>query len=293
LFNLTKDVVSGKRPSWDGVKASEACKQLIEECWHETPSKRPAFAQIVVRLESCFFEAVIPSESARRFWRESFVSAFGDEGNQIMIPAEEVPWEEFEQAVRRKFFTRALELYPNDLEFDVRIELLRKLLEKDGTVTVTAWGQTCEWFGPFSDSASHLLLENVYNILRHPWFFGAVSADDARRSIGSSTNFLIRFSSSTFGAYVLSRGQKVKVDKKTVYKPVHQTITKTPDGFLFVKSGSRATSLVDLVAILKKELGLKKEAPGSSFGPGFLTHIKSSLSSGRAKEPEYDDQVVS
>jgi serine/threonine protein kinase len=30
LFNLTKDVVSGKRPSWDGVKASEACKQLIE-----------------------------------------------------------------------------------------------------------------------------------------------------------------------------------------------------------------------------------------------------------------------
>ncbi|PWA88054.1 serine-threonine/tyrosine-protein kinase catalytic domain-containing protein [Artemisia annua] len=27
---------------------------LIEECWHENPSKRPPFRQIIIRLESIY-----------------------------------------------------------------------------------------------------------------------------------------------------------------------------------------------------------------------------------------------
>ncbi|MFS8026618.1 putative protein kinase TKL-Pl-5 family [Helianthus anomalus] len=44
------------RPPFNAPSKSypHGLKQLIEECWHEIPSKRPSFRQIIVRLESIY-----------------------------------------------------------------------------------------------------------------------------------------------------------------------------------------------------------------------------------------------
>ncbi|KAI3743728.1 hypothetical protein L1987_56793 [Smallanthus sonchifolius] len=47
-------------------------KHLIEECWHENPSKRPSFRQIIVRLESIY-----DSINHKNHWKIQLFKCFG------------------------------------------------------------------------------------------------------------------------------------------------------------------------------------------------------------------------
>ncbi|KAK1424855.1 hypothetical protein QVD17_20195 [Tagetes erecta] len=54
--DVPKLYAAKERPPFNAPSRSypHGLKQLIEECWHENPSKRPSFRQIIVRLESIY-----------------------------------------------------------------------------------------------------------------------------------------------------------------------------------------------------------------------------------------------
>ncbi|KAI3764851.1 hypothetical protein L2E82_14868 [Cichorium intybus] len=54
--DVPKLYVAKERPAFNAPSRSYAhgLKELIEECWHENPAKRPPFRQIIIRLESIY-----------------------------------------------------------------------------------------------------------------------------------------------------------------------------------------------------------------------------------------------
>ncbi|XP_024987904.1 integrin-linked protein kinase 1-like isoform X2 [Cynara cardunculus var. scolymus] len=54
--DVPKAYAAKRRPPFNAPSRSypHGLKQLIEECWHENPGKRPSFRQIIVRLESIY-----------------------------------------------------------------------------------------------------------------------------------------------------------------------------------------------------------------------------------------------
>ncbi|XP_071736130.1 serine/threonine-protein kinase 12-like [Rutidosis leptorrhynchoides] len=62
------------RPSFNAPSKSYAygLKELVEECWHENPAKRPSFRQIITRLESIY-----NSLSNKKRWKAQPFTCFG------------------------------------------------------------------------------------------------------------------------------------------------------------------------------------------------------------------------
>jgi SH2 domain len=290
-------VGEGERPAWGDVKnVSDSLRRLVEDCWRADPVSRPEFSEIVERLDECFFEAVIPNRRARQFWRKSFRSEFFGGGEnktkrRVESPADAVSWDAFEERLVASFLAACRKKY-SPTDFDVRVAVVKELIESQqqgDRVTPKAWGQLCEWFGPLDSPDSpdsrrdrdpgHALLENMFDIVSHSWFFGAKSADEARRSVMNGS-YLIRFSGSTFGAFVLTRGKRDPKNKRKPVECTHQTIMRRGEKFVFVKTGSEADSLPLIVKMLKKKLGLRKTAEGSRFGKTFLATVTRELVAG-------------
>ncbi|KAJ7113487.1 hypothetical protein C8R44DRAFT_855934 [Mycena epipterygia] len=71
-------VLDGKRPlqpsSCSGTPALDSLWELLEDCWKETPDKRPTAAQIVERLKSPLIQATTTQSTTD--WNEQFSSKF-------------------------------------------------------------------------------------------------------------------------------------------------------------------------------------------------------------------------
>jgi hypothetical protein len=54
------------------IKLLGSLKSLVEDCWSDTPQKRPPFKAILKRLEAVIVDSAILDQSANIFWRKSF-----------------------------------------------------------------------------------------------------------------------------------------------------------------------------------------------------------------------------
>ncbi|XP_042061752.1 integrin-linked protein kinase 1-like [Salvia splendens] len=61
--------LEGKRPSFKSKSKSfpPELKELIEECWHSSPSVRPTFPQIIIRLDK-----IVTTCSKQGWWKDTF-----------------------------------------------------------------------------------------------------------------------------------------------------------------------------------------------------------------------------
>ena len=65
-------VEKGERPPIpEGTLPS--LKELMENCWHANPAKRPSFAEILKALDNVIVEAVLPDPLAVKLWKSNFL----------------------------------------------------------------------------------------------------------------------------------------------------------------------------------------------------------------------------
>eukprot|EP01088_Endostelium_zonatum_P016889 TRINITY_DN474_c0_g1_i1.p1 TRINITY_DN474_c0_g1~~TRINITY_DN474_c0_g1_i1.p1 ORF type:complete len:623 (-),score=136.92 TRINITY_DN474_c0_g1_i1:97-1965(-) len=63
-----KHVIQGKRPSIDDVDRVDGLRELITDCWHPEPEKRPSFKDINIRLRTIMISSAISDPEGRKFW---------------------------------------------------------------------------------------------------------------------------------------------------------------------------------------------------------------------------------
>jgi len=219
-------------------------KDLITSCWHNEADKRPSFASIV---ENCtipriIIELEITSKDAQKFWLEEFLGSYV------------IPWDKFYTAFSTKY---NLVYGDNDPKIRVLKALLCGLDSTNTNITMKAWNEVVEFFGPLKSGDS--FLDTMDSIVQKAWFFGPLSTGEAEKMLKSAKKkgtFLIRFSTSTAGSYTLSF-----VKGKTVQ---HGRIGRTPDG-QYVFSNKNYKSLEDFLNKNQKSLGLSAYCPNSPY----------------------------
>jgi len=129
----------------------------------------------------------------------------------------------------------------------------------DEVVSMENWGKILSWFGPLVVRGSGIiLLEKLRSLLSNVWFHGNISTPEAesRLSGKGAGTFLIRFSTSSPGAFTIS---KVAPNKSINHQRI---IYRVGRGF---ELGNNVVyhSLDDLVKGQSKELNLLTSCPGS------------------------------
>jgi hypothetical protein len=51
--------------------------KLIEKCWHQDPTERPAFTEIIPLFDIIILEAIITDKIGRKLWRKHFMNKDG------------------------------------------------------------------------------------------------------------------------------------------------------------------------------------------------------------------------
>jgi len=251
-------VIAGKRPPIPD-NCPPNLKKLIQDCWNESPEKRPSFQQILEShvLDDVIVDAIISEENAlgRQFWKENFASK--EEIKDV------VEWKKFiVQMVKwcdAKFEGREI--------LDERLEVKAFQLvaaDKQGMVTLENFSRVLEWFGPFSKGRT--FIDNVKEIISIPGFFGDISTKEAEQVMAGKKpgQFIIRFSTQQPGFYTIT----AMADDNTLkhYRIKHKA------GLGFLLGNQEYSSLGKLIKKHRKDLFLKSAVRGSQYSQLFVAH---------------------
>ena len=220
--------------------------KLIEKCWHQDPTERPAFTEIIPLFDVIVLEAIIQDKIGRKLWRKHFLTKDG--------LRTKVGWAEFAAAFCQFFKETNVKLD------DIRMQCLNALLvdgNKDEEVDMEEWAKLLQWFGPLKDFGS--FLENVIDLLKKSWFHGNISSEQAEKLVMKSKQkgcFLVRFSSDpgSYAITAMSQGGRLK----------HFRIYHKP-GLDYLIGKAECKSLDEIVAKYHTELYLKAPCPGSKY----------------------------
>jgi len=227
----------------------ERIRDLIESCWQKDPTRRPSFAEIIIRLDHILIDVAISDPYGRQLWESAFL------GKDCVL------WDEFRNQLFNflGLFIDTTDLRVKCLEA-VLAESSSDLLAKSKAVNITRFGQVCAWFGPLQQGTdTTVLFLNVVNLLKEKWFHGDLSQQESedRLSDHPKGTYLIRFSSSAPGCFTISHIQKNK-------QVCHQRVTHVPSkGFYFREE--RYDTLRDLIKDQRKKHYFITPCPGSSF----------------------------
>jgi len=220
-------------------------KDLVNNCWHASPERRPSFEEIWPRFDEIIIDGLLRDPQGRTMWRQNFLGKT------------KVKWGEFTTAFAKCLSVEAPK--ENDMRFDcLRAVTGKKQDQLDGIVTIESFSGLLEWFGPISQSG---FLDRVVQLLQLPCFFGDISALEAEDILKKQKSpkglFILRFSTREPGSYALT----VHTGKNG---PKHYRIThKAGKNFAIGKIESK--TLAGLLKRYAKELGLKKSCPGSKL----------------------------
>ncbi|KAL6060397.1 Serine/threonine-protein kinase edr1 [Balamuthia mandrillaris] len=220
-------------------------RDLIEQCWDANPDNRPSFGEILdsFALDQIVIEDAIKDPKGRDFWMANFIE------NDV------VSWQEFLDAMQSFFPDVPKEQWR--IKGNPVLKALRKILGgKTGTVSMSAFGNSLTYFGPFAPSS---YFPNIERLTSKPWFHGEILRDEAEARLGGkkSGTYLIRFSVTNPGCYTLSLLHKKE-------KLVHLRISRDAQG-KYVYSTSAYRTLDELIAAQAKKLHLAYPCEGSPF----------------------------
>lgn len=120
------------------------------------------------------------------------------------------------------------------------------------------------WFGPLTPVTEFLL--RVTKLLQQPWFHGEIPSQEAAQLVGRppapAGSFLMRFSSTEIGGFAFTiNGRDLR--------PAHYRLLHERQEYTFKMVGGtreiRSSSLRDLVATIKKQLGCNWPCTGSPY----------------------------
>ncbi len=66
-------VDKGERPLIPDYSPRTLTK-LIERCWHQDPTKRPAFTDIIPLFDRIVLEAILTDKIGRKLWQKHFLT---------------------------------------------------------------------------------------------------------------------------------------------------------------------------------------------------------------------------
>ena len=220
--------------------------KLIEKCWHQDPTERPAFTEIIPLFDIIILEAIIADKMGRKLWRKHFMNKDGLRTR--------VGWTEFASAFCQFFKETNVALD------DIRLQCLNLLLvdgHRDEEVDMEEWAKLLQWFGPLKDFQS--FLDNILDLLKKTWFHGNITSEQAEKIVMKTKQkgcFLVRFSSDpgSYAITALSQGGRLK----------HFRIYHKP-GLDYLIGKAECKSLDDIIAKYHTELYLKTPCPGSKY----------------------------
>eukprot|EP01097_Dermamoeba_algensis_P001375 TRINITY_DN1518_c0_g2_i1.p1 TRINITY_DN1518_c0_g2~~TRINITY_DN1518_c0_g2_i1.p1 ORF type:complete len:555 (+),score=119.45 TRINITY_DN1518_c0_g2_i1:113-1777(+) len=146
------------------------------------------------------------------------------------------------------------------------------ITNEEEVVRLEKFGDVLAWFGPLVESQKGVvLMEKIRNLIKEPWFHGDISTPQSELLLGHKPNgtFLVRFSTSSPGAYTISR-----VGHTNGAISHHRIINQPGTGFLW--NTKAYPSLIELMRDVKNELGLLYPAGGSKYQSIFAPSVASS-----------------
>jgi len=210
-----KAVCEGERPPIP-PDTEPSLKSLIQDCWQHEPTLRPAFTQIVTRLDNIIVDLSIKDPLGRIFWKKYFLSK------------EEVEWQKFGTAID-DYLNLPGDNQCQDPRNVTRMNLNLKCLQAiccthdrpttmhvgkhtdhPTMVNIEHFGNLLEWFGPIElpeDPENDLtILDNIRLVMKEPWFFGDCDTNRAQEKLSGRPGgtFLVRFSTQQPGWFTIS-----------------------------------------------------------------------------------------
>jgi len=254
-------------------------RDLIQRCWAPNPADRPAFSEIVHKLDHIIVDSAIDDPVGRQFWKENFLAK------------DPVPWSDFLNAFGKLLrllptqhsnlpltwvLTHKPEVLKDSPTLEIDVKCLKAILadeskkgsenEDDSLVSLEKFGNILKWFGPLVNAQdTQNILVKIRNLMTEPWFHGDISTNESESRLLNKNEgtFLVRFSTSTPGCFTIS---KVSLSDSTIK---HQKIQRLPNG-AFEIGGHAYRSLQDLVRSESGALNLHIACVGSRFLPIFM-----------------------
>jgi len=251
-------------------------RDLMVACWDPVPSKRPAFSEIISKLDLVMVDCAIGDELGRRFWKDNF------------LKKEEVSWVELLDK-----FTEFTQISKRIISDDIRqlnIKCLHAVLaekpKREGSgdiVNIEQFGKFLDWFGPLeiynasndnmsisgeiplkvsaetNVNLSDTLVDKVRKLLMKTWFHGEINTNEAQLKLSGlpGGTFLVRFSSTHPGCYTIS-----SLTQSGNASIKHQRVSYSAAERSFNLNGQFYKTLEDLI---RESNNLFMPCPGSKF----------------------------
>lgn len=223
-------------------------KKLIVSCWQTDPALRPSFGEILKEntLDMVIIQSAVKDTIGQAFWIQHFVEY------------DVVGWREWLEGFRKYFGVLASKVKDDDPVIQ-SLKLLLCDAAGDESVTLEAWGNALQWFGPLDPQAT-AFLANITNVASKGWFFGDISRIEAESRLRAANkgSFLIRFSASQPGSFTISFLYSPQTG------PKHIRINRNDKGEL-VYADAAYTNLDDFIRAQQRSLNLKMYCPGSTY----------------------------
>eukprot|EP01127_Copromyxa_protea_P012260 TRINITY_DN3175_c0_g1_i2.p1 TRINITY_DN3175_c0_g1~~TRINITY_DN3175_c0_g1_i2.p1 ORF type:complete len:683 (+),score=93.13 TRINITY_DN3175_c0_g1_i2:83-2131(+) len=182
---------SGIRPNVHKKCIPPMLADIMVQCWHSMPQRRPSFVDILEMLKDAVADIEIgPScKVAALFWKKSFPGKTRIQYHSLVSAMEATMFPELtDKQIHLKCF-----------------QVLVSTQRKQGsdmtlTVDITRFGHTMAWFGPFGSMPHELpgvtFLDRMLELVTQPWFFADIERIEAERILGESGmkkgSFLVR-----------------------------------------------------------------------------------------------------
>jgi len=242
---------------------------ILRDTWHQKPKHRPSFGEIIVRLDDALISSSFSDDKAADFWRQRWGRV--EKNKVIEVTKTHIPLKEF-----GKEFYKFLSLkYPRDpeREGDKKFLCLKALMSenipnvKDDCVTLERFALNTKWFGALQRPDGKTILDEMLDIVSHPWFHGDINKQEAQNLLTTynknkrrSNTFLVRLSTSDSiyqNPFTIS---KLNKELKTVHQRVY---LEDGEYFITVKEHGKSTKisskhgLIDLIDSMEKQNRLR------------------------------------
>eukprot|EP00007_Cunea_sp_BSH-02190019_P003786 CAMPEP_0174239006 /NCGR_PEP_ID=MMETSP0417-20130205/13160_1 /TAXON_ID=242541 /ORGANISM="Mayorella sp, Strain BSH-02190019" /LENGTH=614 /DNA_ID=CAMNT_0015317901 /DNA_START=276 /DNA_END=2116 /DNA_ORIENTATION=- len=225
-------------------------RKLISDCWSPLPTDRPAFQEIIGRLDKCLVDIAIQDDGGRRLMKK-----------KKFLGKLEVPLRSFLKELARSLDR---EFAPDTTPFKcveaiVGERSTGRLKSTEKVVTLVKLGQVLAWFGGLDPDANEQdIFHRIEHMLRQRWFHGDIAAQKAMDMLTGQLpgTFLVRFSSQP-GCFTIS---SVDPTRRVVHQRV---IFEAGQGYVFWNN--RYPTLKKLLQKEKKKFGFLQPCPDSKY----------------------------
>lgn len=255
--DLTKYVLAGHRPaptsSWP-----DSVKELLANCWHESPAKRPQFSLVLKQYEQIVIDMMCPDPIGRKICKKLWKGRVTEKKDAT------VPYPEFEKACIESLKLDNTKIKP------VHIRCFCAVLcdPYDDSVSFNRFCEVVGWFGPMAPFDE--FFRRIKDVLSKPYFHGFISIQKAAHLVknffatSKTPCYLYRFSSTDMGAFVLTF-----IDKKGDIS--HKKIQYYQNlGYRLEEAQVDYLSFAKLHQACKARFKLQKYVPHSPFQMLFM-----------------------